>query len=125
MTPVEIIALLLALLLFVKLFFVFVFPDARKNAVAKVYAYPAALAVVALLLGAVVLYYLLQELTIIQIFATCALFSLLFALSFAPFGKEMLQVVQKTQQWHILKKMWLAIAVWVILALWVLAELFW
>jgi len=124
MTPVEIIALLLAALLFVKVFFALVLPDARKNMIAEVYEHPTALVLAALVLGIIIIYYLLQEMTIIQIFATCALFSMLFAVSFAPFGKELIQVVKKTQRTEIVKKLWFALILWIGLAVWVLIELY-
>ena len=124
MTPVEVIAMALAVLLLVKLFLVFVLPDVRRDAVAKVYAHPMVLSIVSLVLAGIVLSYLFEELTIVQIFAVCAFFALLFAVSFAPFGKEMLQIVAKTRQTQILKRMWLAIVLWVGLAVWVLFELY-
>ena len=124
MTPVEIIALALAILIFVKLFFAIIFPDARRNLILKIYNHPTTLALVATVLGAVILYYLLQELTIVQIFAACALFSTLFAVSFAPFGKELIQVVKKTQHIEIVKKLWFALIIWIGLAVWVLIELY-
>ncbi len=124
MTPIEIFALIVAVIAIVKVVVLLVNPKSWMKFAKAIYAQPAASMIVSLLLAAVVLYYLLTELTIVQIFAA-VLFTMLLALSsFSAFPKELLEMANKLlEDKSIMKKAWLPTIVWVALIVWVLYAL--
>lgn len=69
MTPVEIMALCLALLVVIKFSVIAYNPNRWFHFAQKVYSNSAALTIASLFLAALTGYYLLQELTIVQVFA--------------------------------------------------------
>lgn len=125
MTPIEIMALLVVSLGLIKTVVILI--DAKKwMGVAKaVYGNPQVTQVIALALAGLSLWYLLQELTIVQVWASMAFFMMVMVLSAAVAGKELLALANKLlRQKNLLQKWWLATLVWVGLSLWVLKELF-
>lgn len=91
----------------------------------SIYKSPSVLFVVELILAAILLYYLLMELTIIQIFATISLGALLTGMTFAIYNKEAMDFAGKFLKGKsLLKRAWLPILIWLALAIWVLIELF-
>ena len=123
-TPVEIIALLFIILGLVK-FVVNVF--SRKTWYAKVvkplYARKMS-SVILVILAFTVLYYLLQELTIVQIVASMAFTCLVIVLAFSFYWKELQPAVEKMY-----KKSWsfglmLYASVWLALMCWALLVMF-
>lgn len=125
-TAVEIIALILILVSLIKIIVILINPQSWYNNVAKkVFGSMGLVSVVSLILAAVVLYYLLQELTIIQILATMAFLSLLMVVGIAAYAKEVVPLVDKLyKDKTLVKRSWLYILVWIALLLWGLKELF-
>ena len=121
---VEIIALIFAVLVIVKLLVVSFSPKSWLALAKSLYKAPWVLFVVELILAAVVFYYLLIELTVVQIFAAVTLGALLTGMSFAIYGKETIAWGAKLLNSSTLKKIWLPILIWLALAVWVLIELF-
>ena len=124
MGAIEIFAGVVVLLSLIKLITLLVSPKSWINFASKLWKNPSAMAFVSLILGAIVFYYLIQELTIIQIFAVMLFTMLLFALTFASYSKEFYPMLQKFAKQGILKKGWLPILIWVILLIWAIKELF-
>jgi len=126
MTPIEIIALIFALGILVKLLCVLIKPKSWLKVVKKLYASPAALMIIELILIAIVYYYLIAAgLTIIQIAAVGALVALLMGLSLTGYMKEGMKIAETLlKDKAIIKKTWLAIVIWAIFALLVLYALF-
>jgi len=125
MTPVKILALLVAVLGAVKLVVVFVRPKAWLPVVKTVYGKPLVTTIVALAAAAVILKYLLTELTIIQIFAVMSFMMALMAVGVAAYGKEVVELAEKVlQEGNSIKRAGLSIGVWVVLIVWVLYALF-
>jgi len=127
MTPIEIMALIIAVIAGIKILVLLVKPRAWfDNIVKPIYSKPALTSVIALILAGFVLKYLLNSgLTIIQIFAVMLFFALIMALSFAAYSKEMLEWAEKMlEDKAIIKRAWLAILVWIVLVIWVLYSLF-
>lgn len=125
MSPTDIFALILVALIFLKLFLAVFFPKVRIMIGKKIYSTPSVTALISLLLAVIVGYFLLLELSIIQIFAVCLFFSFLMVVGFAPVGKEMMAVFEKKlNSREILKRNLLSIIVWLVLCIWVLVELF-
>tara|TARA_Y100000310_G_C20275693_1_gene620111 strand:- start:77 stop:514 length:438 start_codon:yes stop_codon:yes gene_type:complete len=125
MTPVEIMALIVALLATIKILVIMHNPKNWIGVVEKVYSNPAVMTVVGLVLAAVSLFYLLEELTIVQIFAAMLFFMLLSLMGIAAFSKDVMAMEKKLlKDKAIIKKAWLAFLVWVLLIIWVLVTLF-
>ena len=125
LTPVEIIALLFVILLFVKLIVLMVNKWAWWAFDKKIYGNPKVASIVFLVLSAIILYYLLQELNIVQIFAAVAFTSMLMAVSVTIYSKEMLSFGEKImKQKDLMSKSAFLWLIWIVLALWVLKEIF-
>ena len=125
MTPVQIMALIVAVLGAVKLLVILVDPKIwLKKVVKPIYASSGVASVVGLIIAAVSLYYLNKEFTIVQIFAVMLFFMGLMLMSFAVMSKEMLALADKALKKGILKKFWLPLIVWILLLIWVFYALF-
>ncbi|MFC1703879.1 hypothetical protein ACFL1E_03720 [Candidatus Omnitrophota bacterium] len=125
MTPVKIIALVFILFALVKLLVIAINPKSWKGVVKKFYAKPLYITVIALILGVVILRSLLQELTIVQIFASMTFMMVLMMVQFAAYGKEITEISDKfLNNRNILKKIWLSLSIWLILMIWVLVDIF-
>ncbi len=120
MTPIEILALVFSIAVIAKLLIIFVNKDSWKKFVSKIYSRPGTLIAIELIFAAIVLYYLLQELTIVQIAACILLSALLTGMTFATYSKEIIPSMLKTLKKGTLKKAWLPIVVWLALAIWTL-----
>jgi hypothetical protein len=127
MTAVEIIALVTIILSVIKLVTVYINPKAwYEGPIARIWTRPVAGTVISLALGVVILNYLLQELTIVQVFASVAFASVLFSLMLIPYYKELHGIFLKDGQSgdQIFKKSWLGTVAWVALMVWALVEIF-
>jgi hypothetical protein len=125
MTPVDIMALLLVVILFTKLGTMFFFPSSLLTTTKKIYGSPTVvLTGVGLVMAGVTGYFLLQELSIVQVFACLLFFSSLTMIGVASFTEELISFAEKIMTPDIMKKTMMAWIVWVFLALWVLKELF-
>lgn len=125
MTPIETLALIAMLVIAIKLIVILVKPKAWADLVKKIWANPVLMEVIVLILATITLYYLLQELTIVQIFTVILFIALVAATSIAAYSKEMIALSQKMlKDKNIAKKAWLSILIWIILILWGLKELF-
>ncbi len=126
MTPIEIFALIVVAIAFIKIVVMLIKAKAWMAVVKAVYAIPVLTAVISLIVGAVILYYLLmvEQLTIVQIFGVILFMMPLLALSFAMSGKETTQFATKALKGKILRKYWLPLIIWLALMVWVVIELF-
>ena len=124
-TPVEIIALVLSIAIIVKLVFVFAAPKGYLNFAKSIWKYKIVMTLVYLALGGLIGYYLLQELTIVQIMATTALVACLIGIGFTPHVDMLLKVMgKKFTVTQMIKDHWLYILIWLAAAGWVLYALF-
>ncbi len=121
---VEIIALVFAILVIVKLLVVSFSPGSWMGLAKSLYKAPWILFVVELILAAIVFYYLQMELTIVQIVGGITLGALLTGMTFAIYGKETIAWGMKLLNKGLLKKAWLPILIWLAIAVWTLVELF-
>lgn len=121
---IEIIALIFAVLVIVKLAVVSFSPKSWLGVAKSLYKAPWVLFIVELILAAIVFYYLLQQLTIVQIVAAVTLGALLTGMSFAIYGKETIAWGTKLLNSNTLKKLWLPILIWLGIAVWTLVALF-
>ena len=79
---------------------------------------------VELVLAIIVLYFLLQELTIVQIMGAIVFGALLAGVCFAVYAKEMVPMAMKVFRAGAFKKSWMPMLIWVILAVWTLIKIF-
>jgi len=130
MTPIEIMALIVAVFVGFKLLVVLISPKSWMGIVKTVTIWknPIPTILVSIVLAAVTLMYLLQELTIVQIFATTLFVMFLMIISLSSCAKATLAVEKQVFKELDVKKLsmeaWLAIIVWGILTIWVLYALF-
>ncbi len=124
-TPVELIALIVAVGILVKLvLFLFVGGKKWAGVVEKVYGGKTGLiAVVYLILALVVLKYLLLEMAIVQIVAAMAFCGLLMGVAFAAFGKETVAFSKRVLNRPLPGWVWVSSLIWLVLAVWVLKVL--
>ena len=125
-SSIEIIALILILITAIKLIVILINPSAwMNNVVRKIYGKPGVLTIVSLLLGSLVLYYLIQEITIVQILAVMMFLMLLMLVSVSIYSQEFLAMADTIyRDGNIFKKSWLPLVIWIALILWGLKELF-
>ena len=125
MTPIEIIALIFVIVAILKLIVLFVaVKPAKAMKIAKPLwtQHPAVVHIVGIALLAVLGYFLLQELSIVQLVAAMFFGFLLMAMFLMPYTKSVLKLAEE-----ILKnkcKAWLAWLIILVMSLWVLKELF-
>jgi len=130
MTPIEIMALIVAVFVGFKLLVVLISPKSWMGIVKTVTIWknPIPTTLVSIVLAAVTLMYLLQELTIVQIFATTLFVMFLMVISLSSCAKATLALEKQVFKELDVKKLsveaWLAIIVWGILVIWVLWALF-
>ncbi len=125
MTPIEIIAVILVAVSILKLVILAIKPKIWLRLVEAIYSKPKAMMWVSLILGAMVLYYLLQTMTIVQIVAVMAFMSLLMAVGFSAFPGYIVETAQKAfRRKHLVRRAWLMTIVWVVICVWVLYEIF-
>jgi hypothetical protein len=119
-TPVELIALILIIISAIKLVVIFVSPKSwNNNVVKKLWGKSNLMGIISLILAAVVFYYLLQELTIVQILATTMFVALLMAFGIAPYKAEIIKLADKMMKDKaILKKSFFYIIIWIALIVW-------
>lgn len=122
-TTIEWFALVIAVFALVKIGFILLKPKAWISFATKVWKNPKITGSVALILSIVVLYYLLKEITIVQIFAAMLFFSLLMMMGFAPYAKELISMSKKNIK-KIVKELRLYLLIWLLLIIWVLWEIF-
>ena len=125
-TPIETLALIIALLSLTKLLVILVNPKFWfKGVVKSIYSNPFTLQLVGLILAGVSLFYLLQEFTIVQIFAVMFFVMSLMLFGVATYSKDLLDFADKIyKRKGVVRKSWLSILIWLILIIWVLIELF-
>ena len=124
-TPVEIIALVLLIVAAVKMVVLLISGKSWMNLAKSLYKNKVVFQIICFLLAGVVLYYLLQDLTIVQIFAVTAFVALLLALGMAEPIKKIIPVYEKhLKNKTLFKTYWLYVLVWLALMAWVFIELF-
>ena len=125
-TPIEWMALVFILVVAVKLIVILVNPRTWYDSVVKkVWKSPGLCMIVSLVLAALTLYYLLQEITIVQILAVMLFLALLMAVGMSVYQKEILALADKMlKDKTIIKKSWLYIIIWIALVVWGAGVLF-
>lgn len=126
MTAIEIIALIGAIIVPIKIIMILKGQKFWFETVTEKYWGNAVTTTILSLLAIVVLlFFLLRELTIIQVWASAVFGMALVSLALAPFSKYMLGVEKKWfTETNVLKTGWVAGLTWIALVFWVLYSLF-
>ena len=124
LTPMEILALILVILIAVKLFVLYVKQRAWLKFTKALYSNPQTFTIVAGILALIVGYYVLQEVTIVQAFGVILFMSLLMGIGISQFKDELFEFADRIYKRNLFKRTRLAWGIWVVLCLWVLWELF-
>jgi len=127
MTPIEILATIFAVLVLVKIAICAVNPKHWMRW-ARAALKESALAMVAyLILAAIVGYYVLTSMSIVQVAAVMLLTGILAALAFIPYSEALLKMGEDIVEKGVLYKSWkvgIIVSIWVALAIWVLYAVF-
>jgi len=122
---IEIFALIVLVAIAIKILAVLISPKSWLSFTGKIWKLPILTMIISLILAGIVFYYLIQEVSIVQIFAVILFIALISAATIAVYSKEFLAVAQKiVKDKGFLKRAWLPILIWVILAIWAAEELF-
>lgn len=121
----EILALILIAITLIKLIVFLINPQLWYNFVKKLYVKPQLVSVVALLLAAVVLYFLVVSgVTIVEILAVCLFVVLLMAVGIAKYADEIIGWAKEQDIVFIVKELWLYTLVWILLLAWGVQQIF-
>ena len=125
MTPVKIIALVFIVFAVVKLLVISIDPASWKSVVRAMYIKPAYTMALSVILGFVILSFLLQEMTIIHVFAAMTFMMTLMMIQFAAMGDKVIEITELFfDDKNLIKKFWFPILIWILLMGWVLYEIF-
>ncbi len=125
MTPIELMAFFVAALGLLKMLVIMVNPKNWMPVVKGVYGNAAIAQLVGLALGGLSLWYLLQELSIVHIFAVMFFFMMIMLVTVTSYSKEMMGLANKLlKDPNALKRAWLGCVIWLALTIWVLWALF-
>ena len=125
LSSIEVMALILAVIGIIKVVVILVNPSAWRGVIRTVYGSRGMLTIVSLVFGAVTLYYLLKELTIVQIFASMLFLMFVMLLAVSAYSKQLLAFYDTLlKDRAVIAKAWVAIIVWAILTVWVLYSIF-
>jgi hypothetical protein len=123
-SPVQWIAFLITALTLIKLIVVIINKKTWVDIVIPLYKNGKNWSLVFLILSLAVLYYLLQELSIVQIMAVIGFIALFGGFAAMQYSKELLDIAKKMTKQKFSGALWFYIILWLILALWALKELF-
>ncbi|MBI2630365.1 hypothetical protein HYW76_04655 [Candidatus Pacearchaeota archaeon] len=124
METLTIFALIVSLLILIKIIVILIKPKAWYNLAKTIWSAPTLVMIVCLVLSAIVLFYLIQTVTIIEIMAVMLFLALLSGMTMAVYSREILDFAGKLlKDRKFMKKAWLAIIIWLVLILWALKEI--
>lgn len=119
MTSIEIMALILAVFGLIKLIIVLVKPETWMKISDALLKKNIIVAIIYVILAIITGYYLLQNLTIIEIGATMLFTSILIAIAWIPYSDELMQLKHRLIK-DGLRKSWVAIIIWMFLFVWII-----
>lgn len=124
MTALKVIAVILMVVTAIKLVVVLANPRAWIAFARRLYMYPAVTSAVALVLAAIVFYFLLASgMTVVQILAVCVFVALLLVMGMAPYSEALLGWVEHQDVGAMIRRLWLYTAIWLALLVWGAVEI--
>lgn len=125
MTPLEIIALLFAVLSLTKLVVIIINKKAWANSVAMpIYSNPKRSISVFTMLAIIIFYFIIQELSVVQIFAVIAFSSMLVGIGFMQHADLMQSLIKKAYSKKLSIGNVVYVLVWLALLVWVVRDIF-
>lgn len=125
MSIIEYMAAIIAIIILIKILVILISPKSWMAVVKFFYGNPMITMVLSAILAIGSFWYLMQELTIVQIFAVLFLMSMLMFVSLSVYSKDMIPIARKLlQNRKFMARAWLSIIIWLVLTIWVLKELF-
>lgn len=122
-TPMQIITLVLAVLVLLKILVMMAKPKFLLNLSEKLMGNKALFTLIALILAAITGYVVLKNVDIVTVGAVMAFTASLMALSWAPHSKALADMREKMTE-SALRKSWLSVVIWAVLSVWMLYALF-
>jgi hypothetical protein len=124
-TAIEIIAATLAILGIIELIFILIAKQGYLDNVIK----PAlnninVISFILIIIGIVIFYFLIQELTIVQIYAVVAFSAILMGVMLFQYSNDLMPLVERVYKENFSGLMWIYIIIWLVLSLWVLYVIF-
>jgi hypothetical protein len=124
MTALKVIAVILMVVTAIKLVVVLANPRSWIAFARRLYLYPAVTSAVALVLAAIVFYFLLASgMTIVQILAVCVFVVLLLVMGMASYSVELFDWLEQQDLNAMIRRMWLYTAIWLALLAWGAVEI--
>lgn len=123
-TTIEIFALIFLSVASIKLLVLIIEPKAWVKVVRKVWKNSFLTGLVCFLFAGMILFYLLEEMTIIQIFAVMLFVALLAGTGIAVYSRDIVGFALKIMNKSTIKKSWFYIIIWIILIIWGFKEIF-
>lgn len=120
MTSIEILALIFAVLVLVKLIVILIRPKAWGKFVAVVWSKAGLTMLVCLVLAVITGYYVLNNLSIVEVGAVMLFTSTLMAVAWGPYSKLLLKMKEEVLKPGAVQKSWLPIIIWLVLGVWIL-----
>ena len=124
-TAIDILAMIFSAIVLVKILVILIKRQAWIGVVEWIYSKPVVTMLVSLVLALVSLNYLLNSVTIVQIFAVTLFISLLFVMTAAAYYKEIMPLARKViREKRFMRKVWFPIVIWILLLVWALWMIF-
>lgn len=124
MTPIQIMALILAVFGGIKILVLLMNPKSWLSFVKTIYKNPGIATIVGLIIAGASLWYLLKYMTIVHVFAAMLFTSALMMVGFMAYPKEMMTLAEKVLDKNCLKKGRLITIIWIVLLVWVIYAIF-
>lgn len=94
------------------------------NFTKKVYSKPLITSIIALILAAIVLYYLINAgITIVDIFAVMLFLGMIMIVAVSRYINELVNWISKKDPKSLLKEQWFFMLIWIILLIWVIVAI--
>ncbi|PIN95153.1 hypothetical protein COU53_00785 [Candidatus Pacearchaeota archaeon CG10_big_fil_rev_8_21_14_0_10_30_48] len=123
LTPIETIALIFAVIGIVKLLVIIIDRRSWFPIIRGIYGNPKISSVIVFVLVLIVFYYLIKEITMVQLMATIGFVSLLIALAFLQWNKEVLTLSKKILKDKLSLGTLIYLLLWLVLMLWTIYEI--
>ncbi|OIO80818.1 hypothetical protein AUJ84_02430 [Candidatus Pacearchaeota archaeon CG1_02_32_132] len=123
LTTIQIFATIISVLVIIKFLFFLFNKKAWFNFAKKIYTTSATEWVFGVL-ALIVLYYLLQTMSLIEVFAAGLFMVLLMGMAFASFGNEFIKIGEKMIKRGLPASIWINFLIWIVLSAWVLYLVF-
>ena len=124
MTPLEIIAALFALIGLIKIIVILINKKSWLPVTKSVYGSSRTSSFIFFILALIIFYFLIQELTIVQIIAVAAFVALLMGIAFLQVSKDILALANKVLNKKFTGWQLFVMIVWLILLIWTIYSIF-